>query len=189
MLEGRNFIIYTDQKPLIYSFKQNPIKCSLRELRHLDLISQYSTDIRHVQGSENTVVEALSRIEIDSITKSPVLNFKEFALAQKNDPDLQKFLQTDGSYLKLELKPYQTPDCNLLCDISTGVPRPFIPVSFRRALFNHLHILSHPGIAASTKLICSRYVWSGMKCQIKKWVRCWESCQISKIQRHTNSYS
>ncbi|GFW94236.1 transposon Tf2-11 polyprotein [Trichonephila clavipes] len=175
MLEGRNFIIYTDQKPLTYAFKQNPNKCSPRQLRHLDLISQYSTDIRHVQGFENTVADALSRIEIDSITKSPILNFKEFALAQKNDPDLQKFLQTDGSSLKLELKPYQTPDCDLLCDISTGAPRPFVPVSFRRALFNHLHNLSHPGIAASKKLICSRYVWPGMKCQIKKWVRCCES--------------
>ncbi|GFX98072.1 pro-Pol polyprotein [Trichonephila clavipes] len=152
-----------------------------------DLISQYSTDIRHVQGSENTVSDALSRIEIDSNTKSPILNFKKFALAQKNDPDLQKILQTDGSSLKFELKQYQTPDCNLLCDISTGVPRPFVPTSFRRALFNHLLNLSYPGIAASTKLICSRYVWPGMKCQIKKWVRCWESCQKSKIQRHTKT--
>ncbi|GFX83726.1 transposon Ty3-G Gag-Pol polyprotein [Trichonephila clavipes] len=93
MLEGRNFVIYTDQKPPIYAFKQNLNKCSPRQLHHLDLISQYSTDKRHVQGSENTVADALSRIEIDSITKSPVLNFKEFALAQKNDPDLQRFLQ------------------------------------------------------------------------------------------------
>ncbi|GFT71178.1 transposon Ty3-G Gag-Pol polyprotein [Trichonephila clavipes] len=77
-----------------------------------NLISLYSTDIRHVQGSENTVADALSRIEIDSITKSPILKFKEFALAQKNDPDLQNFLLTDESSLKLELKPYQTPDCN-----------------------------------------------------------------------------
>ncbi|GFU25420.1 transposon Ty3-G Gag-Pol polyprotein [Trichonephila clavipes] len=126
----------------------------------------------------NTVADALSRIEIDSINKSPVLNFKEFALAQKNDPDLQKFLQTDGSSLKLELKPYQTPDCNLLCAISTGVPRPFVPASFRRELFNHLHNLSHPGIAASTKLIFSPYVWPDMKCQIKKWVRCCEHVNV-----------
>ncbi|GFV60209.1 transposon Tf2-6 polyprotein [Trichonephila clavipes] len=76
MLEGRNFIIYIDQKSLIYAIKQNPNKCSPRQLRHLDLISQYSTDIRHVQGSENTVADAPSRIEIDSITKSPVLNFR-----------------------------------------------------------------------------------------------------------------
>ncbi|GFW45289.1 retrovirus-related Pol polyprotein from transposon 17.6 [Trichonephila clavipes] len=85
MLEGRNFIIYIDQRPLIYAFKQNQNKCFPRQIRHLDLISQYSTDIQHVQDSENTVTDALSRIEVDSTTKSPLLNFKEFALAHKND--------------------------------------------------------------------------------------------------------
>ncbi|GFX90066.1 transposon Ty3-G Gag-Pol polyprotein [Trichonephila clavipes] len=71
MLEGRNFTIYTDQKPLIYALEQNPNKCSPRQLGHLDLISQYSTDIRHVQGSESIAADALSRFEIDSITNSP----------------------------------------------------------------------------------------------------------------------
>ncbi|GBM95404.1 Retrovirus-related Pol polyprotein from transposon opus [Araneus ventricosus] len=153
ILEGRNFSIYTDQKPLIYAFKQNPNKCSPRQLRHLDLISQYSTDIRHVQGSQNIVADALSRIEVDSITKSPILNFKEFARAQKDDSDIQKFLHNDASSLQLELKPCQTSNCNLLCDTSTGVPRPFVPTSFRKLIFNHLHNLAHPGIAASTKLL------------------------------------
>ncbi|GBN70242.1 Transposon Ty3-I Gag-Pol polyprotein [Araneus ventricosus] len=187
MLEGREFQIYTDQKPLIYAFKQNPDKCSPRQLRHLDFISQYSTDIRHVQGSQNIVADALSRIEVDSITKSPILNFKEFARAQKDDSDIQKFLHNDASSLQLELKPCQTSNCNLLCDTSTGVPRPFVPTSFRKLIFDHLHNLAHPGIAASTKLISARYVWPGMKYQIKQWVRCCESCQRSKIQRHTKT--
>ncbi|GBM92764.1 hypothetical protein AVEN_73949-1 [Araneus ventricosus] len=111
MLEGREFQIYTDQKPLIYDFKQNPDKCSPRHLRHLDFISQYSTDIRHVQGSQNIVADALSRIEVDSITKSPILNFKEFARAQKDDSDIQKYLHNDASSLQLELKPCQTSNC------------------------------------------------------------------------------
>ncbi|GBM42570.1 Transposon Ty3-G Gag-Pol polyprotein [Araneus ventricosus] len=161
MLEGREFQIYTDQKPLIYAFKQNPDKCSPRQLRHLDFISQYSTDIRHVQGSQNIVADALSRIEVDSITKSSILNFKEFARAQKDDSDIQKFLHNDASSLQLELKPCQTSNCNLLCDTSTGVPRPFVPTSFRKLIFDHLHNLAHPGIAASTKLISARDVWPG----------------------------
>ncbi|GBM89585.1 Retrovirus-related Pol polyprotein from transposon opus [Araneus ventricosus] len=59
--------------------------------------------------------------------------------------------------------------------------------SFRKLIFDHLHNLAHPGIAASTKLICARYVWPGVKYQIKQWVRCCESCQRSKIQRHTKT--
>ncbi|GBN50159.1 Retrovirus-related Pol polyprotein from transposon 412, partial [Araneus ventricosus] len=101
-----------------------------------------------------------------------------------DDSDIQKFLHNDASSLQLELKPCQTSNCNLLCDTSTGVPRPFVPTSFRKLIFDHLHNLAHPGIAASTKFISARYVWPGMKYQIKQWVRCCESCQRSKIQRH-----
>ncbi|EFN71769.1 Uncharacterized protein F44E2.2, partial [Camponotus floridanus] len=61
MVEARNFIIFTDHKPIIYSFKQKPDKCSPRQFRHLDFIGQFSTDIRHVSGSDNVVADALSR--------------------------------------------------------------------------------------------------------------------------------
>ncbi|GFW97609.1 uncharacterized protein K02A2.6 [Trichonephila clavipes] len=76
---------------------------------------------------------------------------------------------------------------NLICDTSTGTPRPFVPTTFRKLIFEHLHNLSHPGIAATTKLICSRYVWPCMKKQIKTWVRGCDKCQRSKVQRHTKS--
>ena len=32
-IEGRNFVIFTDHKPLTYMFNQNPDKCSLRQFR------------------------------------------------------------------------------------------------------------------------------------------------------------
>lgn len=102
LLEGRDFTIFTDQKPLIYAFKQKPDKCSPRQLRHLDYISQFSTDIRHTKGTDNDnqVVDALSRIEIDSITSTP-LKFEEFALAHRNDSELKLLLQSPSA-LKLE---------------------------------------------------------------------------------------
>ncbi|GBN29150.1 hypothetical protein AVEN_275062-1 [Araneus ventricosus] len=96
------------------------------------------------KSSHNIAADALSRIEVDSITKSPIVNFKEFARAQKDDSDIQKFLHNDASSLQLELKPCQTSNCNLLCDTSTGVPRPFVPTSFRKLIFDHLHNLAHP---------------------------------------------
>ncbi|GFS51172.1 retrovirus-related Pol polyprotein from transposon 17.6 [Trichonephila clavipes] len=93
MLEGRTFVIYTDQKPLTYAFQQHSEKCSPRQLRHLDFISQFSTDIRYTKGSDNTVADALSRIEIDEISPT-VINFKEFASAQSDDEELQKILNS-----------------------------------------------------------------------------------------------
>ncbi|GBN45744.1 hypothetical protein AVEN_199115-1 [Araneus ventricosus] len=117
MLDGREFQIYIDQKSLIYAFKQNRDKCSPRQLRHLDFISQYSTDTRHVQGSKNAVADSLSRIEMNSITKSPFLNFSELAKAQQNDPETQKLLQDKSSSLQLALKPCLSTNSDLICDI------------------------------------------------------------------------
>ena len=187
MLEGRNFKIFTDQKPLIFAFKQNPLKCSPRQLRHLDFISQYSTDIMYVPGVKNVVADALSRIEIDTVTKHPFLDFKKFFEAQKHDPEVQKLLKSNNSSLRLEFKPCQYSADDIICDTSTGSFRPFVPNSFRKLIFDHLHSLSHPGIAATSKLICARYVWPKMKRQIKEWVQACEACQRSKVQRHTKA--
>ncbi|GFT97580.1 hypothetical protein TNCV_1034201 [Trichonephila clavipes] len=84
MLEGRDFIIYTDQKPLMYAFMQNPDKCSPRQWRHLDFISQFSTDVRHINGTHNAVADALSRIEVNQISNS-FLDFEALSKAQLED--------------------------------------------------------------------------------------------------------
>ena len=52
--------------------------------------------------------------------------------------------QLEDSSLQMETIPWQ--DVQMLCDVSKGVPRPVVPVAFRRQLFDHLHGLSHPGI-------------------------------------------
>ena len=73
----------------------------------------------------------------------------------------------------------------LLCDTSTGTPRPFVLETFRRTVFNSLHNLSHPGIRASQHLITSRFIWHGMKTDIGKWTRSCLQCQRAKVHRHT----
>ena len=45
-LEWRDFYINTDHKPIIYEFQQKPENSSLRQLRHLLYIAQFTTDIR-----------------------------------------------------------------------------------------------------------------------------------------------
>jgi len=63
-LEAREFHILTDHKPLTHSLHSKPDKHSLRQVRHLDFILQFtSCDIRHVAGQGNPVADALSRME------------------------------------------------------------------------------------------------------------------------------
>ncbi|GBL89877.1 Transposon Ty3-I Gag-Pol polyprotein [Araneus ventricosus] len=63
ILEGRQFTIYTDHKSLMFAFQQKNEKASPRQLRHLQYISEFSTNIRHIGGKENIVTDSLSRIE------------------------------------------------------------------------------------------------------------------------------
>jgi cleavage and polyadenylation specificity factor subunit 1 len=64
MLEARHFTIISDHKPLMYAFQQKRDKCSPRQFKKLDFISQFTTDIRHIPGKDNIVADALSRVEV-----------------------------------------------------------------------------------------------------------------------------
>ncbi|GFU29465.1 hypothetical protein TNCV_418891 [Trichonephila clavipes] len=186
MREGREFIIYTDQKPLTYAFKQKPDKCTPRQLRHLDYISQFSTDIRNVVGTENKVADALSRVEIDAIIKPPILDYKKFAQAQLQDSEIQSFLKADSS-IKPEKQYFPLEDVSLYCDKSLETPRPFVPKNLRQVVFQNLHFLSHLGISATTNLISKRFFWPGMRKDIKNRVRACEKCQRAKVFKHTKA--
>ena len=48
-------MILTAHKPLTYAFSQIRDKCSPRQFNHLDFISQFTTDIRHISGQDNVV--------------------------------------------------------------------------------------------------------------------------------------
>jgi cleavage and polyadenylation specificity factor subunit 1 len=69
MLEAQHFTILTDHKPLTFAFHQKRDKCSPRQFNHLDFISQFTMDIRHISGQDNIVANALSWVEV---TTAPV---------------------------------------------------------------------------------------------------------------------
>ncbi len=57
------------------------------------------------------------------------------ALAQQSDPELSQ-LQTRGTVLDLHTIVLPSSTMPLICDMSTGNPRPFVPESFRCTIFN-----------------------------------------------------
>lgn len=53
MVEARTFTIFTDHKPLSFAFSLNRDKCSPRQYRYLDFISQFTTDIKFIPVRDN----------------------------------------------------------------------------------------------------------------------------------------
>ena len=183
-LEGRLFSVYTDHKPLTHSFNARPDRYSPREVRHLDYISQFTTDIRHISGKNNVVADTLSRMEIGSIQTPSTIDFNAIATAQKDDEELQQLTETS---LKLQPLPLPTSESTILCDTSTSNPRPYIPAKFRRVVFDALHNLSHPGINATQQLITERFVWPGINKDVRSWTKRCLQCQRCKVHRHTKT--
>ena len=86
-LDGRCFHVLTDHKPLTFAFTSSITVTNPRRCRHLDYISQFTTDIRTIKGSENVVADALSRIESLS-TSQTFIDFEAMSGAQTTDADL-----------------------------------------------------------------------------------------------------
>lgn len=184
MLEGRAFIIYTDHKPLTFAFDQKLDKASPRQLRQLDFLSQFTTDIRYIRGCENVVADTFSRIDV--VEAPTVLNYEELSKEQEHDEDLKRLVVSDT---QLKIKSFIVPgtDCKVYCDTSTSVLRPYLTESFRKVGFDSVHRLSHPGIKRTAKMVAERFVWPGMKADCRRWAKLCLACQKSKVQRHNKS--
>nr|VZI41019.1 unnamed protein product [Spirometra erinaceieuropaei] len=154
-LEGRDFTIFTDHKPLTFAIRSHSDKYSPREISHLDYISQFTTDIRHIDGPKNEVADMLSRPSLSSLQLSHGIDLCAMAAEQQ-----RVGCPGDESVSGLQLKdvPLTTGSGTILCDVSTPFHRPFVPASMRRAVFQTLHGLSHPGIRASQKLLAESHV-------------------------------
>ena len=182
-VEGRAFTIFTDHKPLTFALSSaNSDKWTPRQTRQLSFISEFTSDIRHVDGKDNVVADALSRIHSFSAV-TPTLDYTELAAHQNADQETQA-LRTATTSLKLvDITPPRSRHL-ILCDMSLGFPHPVVPISLRRRVFDILHSLSHPGCRPTKRLIAARYVWPGFKKDITLWAKCCISCQQSKISRH-----
>ncbi|KMQ89105.1 pol polyprotein [Lasius niger] len=182
MLEGRNFTVFTDHKPITYAFQQDPLHSSPRQARHLQYIGQFTTDIRHISGKDNMVADALSRIE----KIQAAVNLEDLAKAQEEDAELQEILNGDSS---LKLQRTQIPGTNsaLYCDTSTTIARPFVTKEYRKQIFQSLHSLSHPGSKATAKLVSERYVWPRVKSDCHQWAKACINCQKVKVHKHTRT--
>ena len=181
-LEGREFIVYTDHKPLTFVLSKKTDMWSARQQRQVSFISEFTSNISHISGPTNVTADALSRVTINAI-ECDVYDFRRFALSQKNDPTIRSY-KTNPKSLVIKSLPFGPQPINILCDVSNGKPRPIVPTEWATKIFDQCHNLSHPSIRSTTKMINQRFVWEGMNKDITKWVKECLNCQRSKINKH-----
>jgi len=61
LLEGRTFHVLTDHKPFVSALHKAQDPWSARQCRHMAYVAEFMSDLRHVAGADNVVVDCLSR--------------------------------------------------------------------------------------------------------------------------------
>ena len=102
-LEGRNFFVNTDHKPLTFVMSSVTERASLRQIRHLAFIAEFTTDIRYIKGETNFVADALSRPSVSAIHDGPVIDYKELSLDQANDAEFTRLRHSTTSTMNFKL--------------------------------------------------------------------------------------
>jgi len=184
LLEGRPFTAYVDHKPLIFAMSKVTEPWSSRQQRHLNFISEFTTDIRHVSGKDNVVADCLSRPSIHAVQVG--VDYAAMARAQQADTELQA-LRSASTGLTLADVHFQAAGTTLLCDVSGPNARPLVPTSWRKSVFDLVHGLSHPGMRASQKLMSAKFVWPGLHKDVRDWTNTCQDCQRAKVHQHTRA--
>ena len=130
-IEGKPFILFTDQKPLTTALATSMDDRSPRQTNHLSYISQFTTDIRYIDDKANSVADALSRAAVNTcdnanIDYSPFaidavglgVDYSMMAREQKDDNEIkqQRTAITGLGFVDIPVGDNLT----LLCDNSTG---------------------------------------------------------------------
>src|SRR5271167_4259944 len=195
-LGSNECIVYTDHKPLIFVLAKGGDRANERQCRHLDLISQYITEIRFIKGTDNVVADALSRTdemdpeavvaaivgmdETAPATRPSLALHHDWAKAQIDDAELLQ-MRDDKRLLWTPLRIDDGLD--LWCEMSTGSARPYIPAPFRWAIFDAAHSVAHGGQRATKRAVHSKYIWKGVSQDIGYWVRACDGCARYKPAR------
>ena len=149
VLEGREFRIFTDHRPLMSAFFKARDPTSNRQRHQLAFVSEFCTGIAHVPGVDNVVADALSRQHDDELSEETLVHAVSHLLADINLQDLatdQPQSPIIGPPNSLKLQQVSLPGCDskVWCDTSQGRLRVLVPQAWREKIFREVHGLSHP---------------------------------------------
>ncbi|GFW36376.1 integrase catalytic domain-containing protein [Trichonephila clavipes] len=97
------------------------------------------------------------------------IDYDCIAETQQTDQELHTLIAS-GTSLELKKVTFPNSSTEIMCDLSTGTARPYIPKQHRQDIFSAMHNLSHPGIRRSVHLMKQRFVWPSISSDVaKKW--------------------
>jgi cleavage and polyadenylation specificity factor subunit 1 len=199
ILEGREFHVLTDHKPLVAAMHKKDPNWPQYYHSAFNRISEFTSDIRHLPGSDNAVADMLSRppqeperpadanLGAAMIAATSVESefLDELAAAQRGVPELRDLVLEKGFCYK------DVGHVSLVCitKMVNGIEvvRPVVPESMRHQVFRLIHDISHTGIKATRKLIEKQYMWPNMSADIKNWVTACIRCSLAKVQVHNKA--
>ena len=103
---------------------------SCRQQRQLSYISEFTTDIQHIKGKNNSVADALSSSLLANVQLG--IDYNAMATVQTQDAEIQAY--RDGT-LSLKLQDVPFGGTIIVCDMSAGYARPIVPTDWRRKVF------------------------------------------------------
>ncbi|CAK8676246.1 unnamed protein product [Clavelina lepadiformis] len=187
ILIGRSLTLVTDHRPITQAFQKAGTSMSPRQTRQFSYLSQFTDKLIYQSGLSNVIADSLSRIEINTFQlQDYTIDYEQFAQDQMADASVTALL-TDQTGLKLERRKLPDSDLSILGDISQKRFRPIVPTTYRDVIFHNIHSLSHSGYKSTLKQIGERFVWSGMKTDVKNFCRTCLPCQQSKVSRHNKT--
>ncbi|GFV16767.1 retrovirus-related Pol polyprotein from transposon 17.6 [Trichonephila clavipes] len=174
-------VVDSELQPLAFFFRKLTSTEKSYSAYDRELLAIYSA-IRHfrymLEGSDNIAADVLSRVS--AITFPSQIDYDCIAETQQTDQELHTPIAS-GTSLELKKVTFPNSSTEIMCDLSTGTARPYIPKQHRQDVF------SHPGIRRSVHLMKQRFVWPSISSDVAKWASHCLACQKSKIHRHTRS--
>jgi RNase H-like domain found in reverse transcriptase len=154
-LEGRQFYVLTDHKPLVFALHRLTDAWTAHQQRHLSFVAEFTSDVRHVLGKEHVAADALSRpAAAIAVPAEGRVDFEELARQQLLCAETKELARSES----LQVQCVSVQGHDILCDTSTGVLRPLVPANLQKQVFLAVHGLAHPGTRATCRLVAARYI-------------------------------
>ncbi|SAM00569.1 hypothetical protein [Absidia glauca] len=200
LIEGQDFVVFTDHLPLRYFRTQT--KPTNRLIRWMAEIEAFDPDIQYKPGKDNDVADILSRrMDVDLVPGGVMEPTLLYSIAPGVDlTDWPGFYGVDRQLWPASAVPildrnqhhFVVKDGTVFrkvasTDDDTWTEVPFIPFSARADFVAGIHAsCGHLGSDSILSLLHTRVWWPRMKVDIKNWLKSCPECQL--LQRRSTAH-